>query len=342
MTMGSNTSSRRTRKLTPSKLPPGIENPLYSQPSHSFREVRGMDQDSDDDESECNVDSSFHQDVSFTSHTGDLFIHSSEEKKEDDDTEKEEGNEILASMSSLDDLKFLISALKHEKTKPFFGRNGLWAVVPKRSWSMDRRSAFVNWLENSLQFLVSVLGDGIIVLKISASSGEELLGRLKSSLQEYRDRPSVVVPPSQVLVDSSVAETKVSLSRSRKPILSSPLECALDFDLTSNLEKLTVADKPDEPHQQLLLCASRASIGSSRPSFDPSTCEPGDLYLPGHETPMPRSGQMCISSTDHTVASRSRNSSISVPMSVAPMQNLEFVETYVPFGAGAILLGCPI
>lgn len=329
MTMSSNTSSRRTRKLTPSKLPPGLENPLYSQPSRSFHEVRGMDQDSDDDESECNVDSSFHQDVSFTSHTGDLFIHSTEEKKDDDDYENDEGNEILASMSSVDDLKFLISALRHEKTKPFCGNNGLWNVLPKKTWNMDRRSAFVNWLSNSLQFLVCSLGNGIIVLKISASSGEELLGRLKSSLQEYQDRPSIVVPPSQVLVAPSVATAEVSLSRSKKPSLTSSLECALDFDLTSNLEKLTVADKPDQPPQQFLLGACRTSIGSSRASFDPSTCEPGDLHLPGHETPMPRSGQMCISSTDHTVASRSRNSSISVPMSVAPMQNLEFVETYV-------------
>ena len=298
-----------------------------------------MDQESDD-ESECNVETSFQQDVSFTSHTGDLFIHSAEEKKDDDDDDDDnkQGNEILSSMSSLDDLKFLISTLKSEKANQFRGR-GIWTVVPRNSWDMARRSAFVNWLTECLQFDVSSLGNGLIVLKISKSSGEELLGRLTLSLQEYQDGPTISVPPSPVLIASSIDTTKAGrLSRSQKPASAPSLECSLAFDLTSNLEKLTVEDKPDQPPQQLVLGAPRASFGSSRSSFDRSVCEPGDLHLPGHETPMPRSSQMCISSTEHTVTSRGRNSSISVPMSVAPMQNLEFVETYVWLCCVAVFL----
>ena len=293
-----------------------------------------MAQDSDDDESDCNVDASFHQDVSFTSHTGDLFIHNVEEKKDDDDDKREGeiGNDILSTMSSLDDLKFLISALNQERAKYSSGLNRLWAVIPKNSWREVRRADFVKWLTERLQFDNHVLGNGTFVLKITPSAGEELLGRLKASLQDYQVQPSTAVPRSQALIAASVdAVTKDGLSRSKNLPPPASLECALGFDLTSNMEKLTVEDQPDQPPKQLLLGASRSSFGASRPSLDASVCDPGGLHLPGHETPMPRSGPMCLSSTDHTVVSRSRNSSISVPMSVAPMQNLEFVETYVSF-----------
>ena len=324
MTMSSNTSSRRTRRMSASQLPPNLENPLYSLPNNSFQEVRGLHQESDDDESEENANSSFQNDVSFTSHTGDAFMHVSEEKKDDD---MQQDNEIIADMSSLDDLKFLIHALEQEQTKPLFGGKSLWTVVPKQTWHITRRSGFVKWLTAGLQFVVSPVGNGLNVLKIPACKGRELLGRLKSTMDDCQDQFVDTSPPSQVLIASAVGAPKTCSRRILHKSVPSPApDCALEFDLSSGLEKLSVHEKPESSSHQPFPDISRSSFGSARLSFDPSVYEPGVLELPGHETPAPRN-QMLISSAEHTIGSRCRNSSISVPMSVAPMQNLEFVET---------------
>lgn len=335
MTMSSNTSSRRTRKLSPSKLS-NLENPLYSDPSQSLHEMRGVCHDSDDDESDGNVDSSFN-DVSFTSQTGEnTFLDASEEKKEDDDHQKE--NEILSTMPSIDDLKFLVRSLSQAKIKPTFGGKHLWTVVPNAGWEPRRRSAFVMWLTHALHFTVGPLGNGLNSLVIPACKGPDLLDRLAASLKEYKEeRPLEIVPQSPLVIGSSVngGEHQGGRRASRPPFSLPRSRCPMDADLASDLEKLTVTDKVDAPSQQLSLNTSRVSFGSRRsvesvprPSFDPSNCDTGNFYLPGHETPAPRTCQM-DTSADHSMCTRDRNSSFGVPMSVAPLQNAEFVETYV-------------
>lgn len=318
MTMSSNTSSRRTRRLSPGKLPPGLENPLYSQPSHSFHEARGMNQESDEEESEANVDTSFEHDVSFCSQSGKAFFAEDEEKKEDEETQ---GNEILASMPAYEDLKFLVNALNQEKSKALFGGKHMWTVVPKQSWSMVRRSAFIIWLTDKLHFTLSPVGNGLNVLKIPAVKGRKLLDDLYEALQEYQGQPRETEPPSQVLIASVSSNHKRGTYRS-SALAQPPTHCALEFDLASNLEKLTVEDKPQlqQQQQQSSLDTSRLSFGSARPSF-----EPGALHLPGHETPAAPRAPMVVASAEPSL--RGRNSSLSTTMSVAPMQNLEFVET---------------
>eukprot|EP00977_Amphora_coffeiformis_P006730 scaffold1484_cov173-Amphora_coffeaeformis.AAC.8 len=336
MTMSSNTSCRRTKKLSPSKFS-NLANPLYSNPSQSLHEMRCMNHDTDDEDSEGHIESSFQHDVSFTSHTGDhTFLEESEEKKEDDD--RQHGNEILSTMPSLDDLKFLIHSLNQSKDRPLFGGKNLWTVVPKKEWHVTRRSSFMGWLTNVLHFVANPVGNGLTVLRIPACKGRDLLERLSASLKEFHERPVEIVPPSQVLIASSIGDRKQQdRNRASRPLFPPHHnQCPLDFDLASDLEKLTVADKVEPPSQQLLLNnTSRLSFGSSRPSFDtaprpsfdPSVCEPDTLYILGHETPAPRACQMVMSSTDQSMGTGNRNSSISVPMSVAPMQSLEFVET---------------
>ena len=334
MTLSSITSSRRTRKLSPGKFS-NITNPLYSDPSHSLHEMRCMNQDTDDDESEGHVESSFQHDVSFTSHTGDNnFLEESEEKKDDDDNHQ--GNVVLSTMPSLDDLKFLIHSLNQSKSRPLFGTKNLWTVVPKKEWHVTRRSSFMSWLTDVLHFVANPVGNGLTVLRIPACKGRDLLERLTASLNEFQERPVEIDTPSQVLITSSNGDQKhrdKSRASRQEP---NHTHCAQHFDLASDLEKLTVVDKVEAPPQQLLLNkTSRSSLGSSRPSFDtaprpsfdPSMCEPDTLYMMGHETPAPRACQMVLSNTDQSFGTRNRNSSISVPMFVAPMQNLEFVET---------------
>lgn len=321
--MSSNTSCRRTFRLSPNK-PPNIENPLFSRTFNSFHEVRGMHPESDDEESDGNVNSSFNQhDASFTSQPGDAFLPDAGEKKDDDETE---GNEILASMTSLEDLDFLIKSLEKSKKKPSFFGSNLWTVIPDKAWHTARRSAFVKWLTESLHFAVDHIGNGLSTLRIPSNKGRELLDRLKLSKEEYRDKSFAVVPPSQVLIASTTDSAKPGRSRTPCAPLPPPVpERTLDFDLALDLDKLTVNDRPDKPAQQPLLGKLRSSFGSSRPSFDPSVCDP--LELPGHETPAPRSSQMVVASTDHTMGGSGRSSGISLQMSVAPMQTLEFVET---------------
>jgi len=294
-----------------------------------------MNQDTDDDESEGHVESSFQHDVSFTSHTGDNnFLEESEEKKDDDDNHQ--GNVVLSTMPSLDDLKFLIHSLNQSKSRPLFGTKNLWTVVPKKEWHVTRRSSFMSWLTDVLHFVANPVGNGLTVLRIPACKGRDLLERLTASLNEFQERPVEIDTPSQVLITSSNGDQKhrdKSRASRQEP---NHTHCAQHFDLASDLEKLTVVDKVEAPPQQLLLNkTSRSSLGSSRPSFDtaprpsfdPSMCEPDTLYMMGHETPAPRACQMVLSNTDQSFGTRNRNSSISVPMFVAPMQNLEFVET---------------
>lgn len=338
MSLSSSLNSRRSRVrgLSPSRLPITLVNPLFPPPSLS--DHRGMSIQESDDESASNVDSSFMQDASFISHGGEVpFLHYTEEKKQDEeDTPR---NEILATMSSYGDLEFLTQSLtREEQNRPMVGQaQRLWTIIPPPKWHSSRRAAFFVWLTDRLGFGVNDLGNGVHVLVISATRGRDLLERLRLAAAEGGNAHAPPAPPPALAV---FGVTRAPVTCVRKSLASVPSESALDVSLAAELGRLTVEERVQEPPILGMTLSSRPSLGNtrlsldrSRLSMDPSVADANALLeIPGHETPAPRSSQMVLSSTGdrfNSTAANSRLSSVSAAFSVAPMQTLEFVETYV-------------
>jgi hypothetical protein len=94
-------------------------------------------------------------------------------------------DQLFATMSSYDDLKYIIRCLRKE-TK-LFGKES-WTVSPQLSWTNVRRSAFLCWTTRTLGFTLRAIGNSATYLSISKAKGQELKERLESALLAYKQK----------------------------------------------------------------------------------------------------------------------------------------------------------
>jgi hypothetical protein len=205
--------------------------------------------------------SSASRNESFASATG-------ESENEDGKQQRSTHDIIFDQMSSLDDLKFLIHALRKEKnasSSKHFGNS--WTVVPDTKWSTQRRSGFFQWLVHRLEFSIRSLGNSVNVLQISKAEGAKLLQSLeaafesKKMMQQPQQQQQVMVTPKQQLQEQDEPNSwPGALSLAHFDAL---LQCDAD-SLAAGLQSLMVNDKNAPTSRE-----SDASFISLSASSDP-------------------------------------------------------------------------
>jgi hypothetical protein len=139
-----------------------------------------MDIDSDDDDSNCSPNVSF---TSLTSQTEKLMHNSLV-----DEAKIASPEYIFETMSSYEDLKFLIKALRKEENSRIlsFGLSNSWNVAPPAAWSSSRRSTFLYWTSQHLGFAVRAVGAAVTYLQIPQSRGATVRKNLEAALIHYK------------------------------------------------------------------------------------------------------------------------------------------------------------
>ena len=123
-------------------------------------------------------------------------------------------NDILESMSSYQDMKFLIKSLReqaqnaHRRGGSAFGggQNASWTVYLPAAWHSERRNAFLQWITQQFQFAPRPLGNAVSVLQISKTRGQVVLARLedallahkKKEIEELEDQQAILPETPQV------------------------------------------------------------------------------------------------------------------------------------------------
>jgi hypothetical protein len=144
------------------------------------RQRYGMDIDSDDDDSNCSPNVSFTNPTSQT----EKLVHNSPV----DEAKIASPDYIFETMSSYEDLKFLIKALRKEENSRMlsFGLSNSWNVAPPAAWSSSRRSTFLYWTAQHLGFAVRAVGAAVTYLQIPQSRGTTVRKNLEAALIHYK------------------------------------------------------------------------------------------------------------------------------------------------------------
>ncbi len=99
-------------------------------------------------------------------------------------------NQIFDSMSSYEDLKFLLKQLRRwsgGKLLVSFGMIKNCTVVPPNSWPAARKSAFIEWTTISLGFSHRCCGGGVNYLQIPAGKAKKVQDELERALLQYKE-----------------------------------------------------------------------------------------------------------------------------------------------------------
>lgn len=98
---------------------------------------------------------------------------------------------VFDTMSSYDDLKYLIRMLRKENRRQgstvIFGGGDVWKVAPPVNQSTgQRRVAFTSWTKTHLGFTVRSAGMGFTYVQISKARGAQVLETLEAALVEHK------------------------------------------------------------------------------------------------------------------------------------------------------------
>ena len=102
----------------------------------------------------------------------------------------DENKAIFDTMSSYEDLKFLLKELRRwsgGKLLASFGMSKTCTVVPPKSWNESRRTAFVQWTTVHLGFCFKSCGGGVNYLQINSSKAKELQEDLEKAILEHKE-----------------------------------------------------------------------------------------------------------------------------------------------------------
>ena len=139
-------------------------------------------------------------------------------------------DQVLSSMSSYDDLKFLIKELKKEEKSaamaPSIGSRRNFSVNPPCSWPADRRSRFMTWASKQLGFSLRFADPTVRYLQISASKGIVMLSLLNSALILHKRREKAIGTKSQSINKDSpfVIDTSTYMGAGQKDVLKSSVK----------------------------------------------------------------------------------------------------------------------
>mmetsp|Transcript_487 Transcript_487/g.769 ORF Transcript_487/g.769 Transcript_487/m.769 type:complete len:1375 (-) Transcript_487:1532-5656(-) len=93
-------------------------------------------------------------------------------------------DDIINTMSSYQDLRFLVKSLRKEKASS----RTSWHVAPPVAWESQRRAAFLHWATRTLGFSFRSGGMAITYLQISKAKGAEILQLLESAVTSWKDQ----------------------------------------------------------------------------------------------------------------------------------------------------------
>eukprot|EP00980_Cylindrotheca_fusiformis_P029280 scaffold22800_cov204-Cylindrotheca_fusiformis.AAC.3 len=97
---------------------------------------------------------------------------------------KSRAEDVIKSMPSLQDLRFLVKSLRKEK----IGSRTSWHVAPPVAWDSNRRSAFFQWTTRSLGFSFRAGGMAIAYLQIAKNKGAGILELLESAMVSSKQK----------------------------------------------------------------------------------------------------------------------------------------------------------
>lgn len=114
--------------------------------------------------------------------------------------------ELYLSMSSVEDLKFLINNLRKEKRRvaTSFGQVAMWTVSLPSQWSSERRAKLLNWSTKTLGFSMRTGGPSVVFLNISASQAPNILSQLEAAFSLNRNRKHGKPKPSDNNLPTSI------------------------------------------------------------------------------------------------------------------------------------------
>jgi hypothetical protein len=221
-------------------------------------------------------------------------------------------DQLFATMSSYDDLKYIIRCLRKE-TK-LFGKES-WTVSPQLSWTNVRRSAFLCWTTRTLGFTLRAIGNSATYLSISKAKGQELKERLESALLAYKQKeiwtarqPEAV--PFPIHTDTIARPSSVASLVLDPPPYADWRDPDTDA-LAHGLQSLSVRATSTAVHMTRTV--------TLEPVPDHAPVWSRDLQLLGHTSPT-KGGKLSLASV------RSSYSAYSVTMNAGT----ECLETYVP------------
>ena len=93
-------------------------------------------------------------------------------------------NDVIKSMSSYDDLRFLVASIEKDR---HMGSNS-WNSAPPTYWNSTRREKFFKWTTQTLGFTFRSWGGGVSTVQISKTRGPKLLDLLKSTIKACKEQ----------------------------------------------------------------------------------------------------------------------------------------------------------
>jgi hypothetical protein len=100
-----------------------------------------------------------------------------------------EDADIFATMSSYEDLKFLIKALRRwsvDKQIASFGMSKACIIVPPNCWKSERKAGFMSWTTSHLGFSHRSGGGVVTYIQTSATKGRFIQKQLEKALLEHK------------------------------------------------------------------------------------------------------------------------------------------------------------
>lgn len=208
--------------------------------------------------------------------------------------------DVLKTVSSYEDLKYLIKTLRSEtsgKTLPAsFGRANICTVTIPLKWDQSRKMAFMRWAGMNLGFTVESAGGSTFYLKTSRDRAVEVRGWLEDALvlhkkEEQSKKKTPCVPKgvnSPFVIDASSEMMSVSKpgrpSSTVPPVSPSQDKNDIDSQLLNTMNSLSLKD------------SSQAAGGL--PLRRHVTLEPDDVAVPVREPTRTNAGKACRLSID--------------------------------------------
>jgi hypothetical protein len=100
-------------------------------------------------------------------------------------------DEVIKSMSSYEDLKFITKTLRRERSCC----SQSWFVAPPSKWVASRRVAFFQWTTGSLGFTFRSGGNSVSYVQVSQTKGRDILKVLEDTLTQHKEKCKTVETP---------------------------------------------------------------------------------------------------------------------------------------------------
>mmetsp|Transcript_18101 Transcript_18101/g.28074 ORF Transcript_18101/g.28074 Transcript_18101/m.28074 type:complete len:1449 (+) Transcript_18101:325-4671(+) len=108
-------------------------------------------------------------------------------------------DEVIKSMSSYEDLKFITKTLRRERS--CCGQS--WYVAPPAKWVQERRAAFFHWTTRSLGFTYRSGGNSISYVQVSQMKGSQILKILEETLTQHKEKCKSAETPGKSMAGTS-------------------------------------------------------------------------------------------------------------------------------------------